>query len=84
MHISEIIIIFVKQMRVFIFKPNCGAYCGGCIIVGANSAIEAYGVIAAKSEFLAHNTDLKHCTESTILGCNLKEPSIIVDTLYVE
>ena len=44
-------------MKVYCFKPN-GGYQGGCIIVAANSPLEALGAIHANSHVDSEYTDL--------------------------
>lgn len=70
-------------MKVYCFKPN-GDYQGGCIIVAANSPLEALGAIHANSRFDSKFTDLKHCTEVISLSTNVKEPTVIISAFYVE
>ena len=70
-------------MKVYCFKPN-GGYQGGCIIVAANSPLEALGAIHANSHFDSEYSDLEHCTELISLSANVKEPTVIVSAFYIE
>ena len=70
-------------MKVYCFKPN-GGYQGGCIIVAANSPLEALGVIHTHSRLDSDYTDIEHCTEVTSLTTTVEEPQIIIDAFYIE
>ena len=70
-------------MKVYCFKPN-GGYQGGCVIVAANSPLEAFGLICNKSKFNAEYTDIEHCVEVISLETNVEEPTIIIDAFYIE
>lgn len=70
-------------MKVYCFKPN-GGYQGGCIIVAANSPLEALGAIHANSDFDSEYTDTEHCTEVNSLTTNVEEPTVIISAFYIE
>ena len=69
-------------MKVYCFKPS-SSYQGGCIIVAANSPLEALGVIYTDSPSEAEYTDIKHCVEVTSLTTNLEKPEIVINAFFV-
>lgn len=71
-------------MKVYGFRPNSGGYCGGCIIVAANSPLEALGAICDEKCSHFDFADLEHCVELTSLTANVEEPTVIVSAFYVE
>lgn len=70
-------------MKVYCFKPN-GGYQGGCVVVAANSPLEALGAIHANSHFDSEFTDLEHCVEVTSLTANVEKPEVIISAFYIE
>jgi len=70
-------------MKVYCFKPN-GGYQGGCILVAANSPLEALGTIHVNSHFDSEYADLEHCVEVTSLTANVEKPEVIISAFYIE
>lgn len=74
----------MDDLITFMFTPNTG-YCGGCAIVVAHSALEAYGVLIKEREYYAGQVNIQPDVLSDLIPSkDIKAPQIIIDKIYIE
>lgn len=70
-------------MKVFINTRKHG-YSGGLIVVAAESAFEAHGVMCAQNEGLEHYYQVGDWQELTNVTANVDKPQVLAEDGYSE
>ena len=74
----------MKELKVFKFVPDV-PYSGGCAIIVAYTALEAFGLLCKDCPAYADEVDQKPTIiEDLIPSKDVKEPKVITCNIYIE